>query len=245
MIEAAFISDLHLHPKDAELYQRFQCFLEWAKHQTQAVYILGDFFHVYAGDDLMDTFHHQVANDLKQLSLAGVDVFLMSGNRDFLLAETFASTAGLTLIPDSSVICLTGIRIYLTHGDKYCLHDWPHQCLRLLTRPKLCRLALLNLSKKWRLKLVQEVRSYSQQKTKPTNARRFQISTSALYQDMRKWMVHTVIYGHVHQQAIYEEQFKLLPYQRYVLADWDHLPQILCYTQARGLFFHQIHAQDA
>lgn len=242
MIEAAFISDLHLHPKDAELYQRFQRFLHWAKHKTQTLYILGDFFHVYAGDDLMDTFHQQVANDLKELSLCGVDIFLMPGNRDFLLGDGFASAAGLKLIADPSVICLTGARIYLTHGDAYCLKDWPHQCLRLLTRPRLCRLALLKLAKKWRLKLVQGVRGYSQNKTKPTSTNRYQVSTSSLYSDMRKLMVHTVIYGHVHQQGSYEEQFKLLPYKRYVLADWDKLPLVLCYTQARGLFFHDIHA---
>lgn len=242
MIEAVFISDLHLHPQDAELYHRFQQFLNWAKNKTQSLYILGDFLHVYAGDDLMHDFHHQVANDLKELSLCGVNIFLMPGNRDFLIDTDFASAAGLQLIPDPSVICLTGARIYLTHGDAYCLKDWPHQLLRLFTRPRLCRQALLKLPKKWRMKLVHGVRNYSKNKKKQTNFSRHQIATASLYQDMRKLMVHTVIYGHIHQQTVVEEQFKLLPYKRYVLPDWDHIPQILCYTQSRGLFFDDFYA---
>ena len=242
MIESVFISDLHLHPQDSELYLRFARCLNWAKHKTQALYILGDFFHVYAGDDLMDDFHHQVARDLKELSLSGVDVFLMPGNRDFLIDDAFATAAGLKLIADKSVICLTGARIYLTHGDAYCLQDWRHQLLRLLTRPRFCRQALLSLPKKWRLQLVQGVRHYSKNKKKPKNLNQYQLSIPALYQDMHKLIVHTVIYGHVHQQGVFEEQYKQLPYKRCVLPDWDTSPQVLCYTQARGLFFHDFHA---
>lgn len=233
--EAVFISDLHLHPEMPEITQRFQAFLNWAKDHTRSIYILGDFFHVWAGDDLMDEFSMKILSMLKQLHEFDIKVYFMPGNRDFLIGKTFLSLANVVLLNDPSVICLEDTRIFLTHGDKYCLHDKPHQLLRMLSRPRWLRAALLRFPKKLRQRLIHSVRRHSQQQLRDHQSKKYEVVFNQLFQDMKKQHVFNVIYGHVHQPQYIEKTWKGMLYNVFILSDWDANPTVICYNKRKGI----------
>ena len=177
MNQAVFISDLHLHPDMPEISERFMRFLSWAKTNTTSIYILGDFFHVWIGDDGIGSFEHQIASALQELTQAGMDIFWLPGNRDFLIGAQFLKMCGVKHLPDPSVIALPGMRVMIAHGDAYCLYDYGHQLLRLLTRSTWKRRLLLALPKKLRRLLILAVRQKSQMKaaSRPQNHKKYSI----------------------------------------------------------------------
>ena len=127
----AFISDLHLTPARAEINRIFFDFLRGPARAAQALYILGDLFEYWAGDDdLGDPLNTRVAASLKDLSEAGVPVYVMHGNRDVLLFERFARAAGVRLLGDPTILDLHGIRTLLLHGDSLCTGDARYQAFR-------------------------------------------------------------------------------------------------------------------
>jgi UDP-2,3-diacylglucosamine hydrolase len=239
MNDAVFISDLHLHPKRPEITQRFKNFLAWAEGSTKAIYILGDFFHIWLGDDCMDEFARDIAILLKQLKQKGMELYWMPGNRDFLIGNDFLEMAGLQRLEDPSVILLPGLRVMLSHGDAYCVFDRAHQLLRLLTRNIwFCGLFQL-LPQSWRLALGASLRSYSQMQKKKLDKshQKFQIGQKKLFATMSKLGVFQVIYGHVHRSEIKTNKWKAYQFYEYVLSDWDASPKIICYNIDKGLHF--------
>ncbi len=130
-----FISDLHLDDSRPAIVAQFERFLATATSGAEAVYILGDLFEYWVGDDDLETpFHAVVAGFLRKLSEAGVGVHLMHGNRDFLMADAFCSAAGARLLPDPSVVEAGGARTLLMHGDTLCLDDTDYQAWRATAR---------------------------------------------------------------------------------------------------------------
>lgn len=236
MNQAVFISDLHLHPQDPQIHQRFERFVDWAKVNTQSVYILGDFIHVWAGDDLIDDYALKIIELLKSLNQAGVKVYFMPGNRDFLIGDFFLKKSHMHAISDPTIISLDGMRIFLTHGDRYCTSDKPHQFLRFMTRNVWFKPLFLRFPARLRQYWVASVRNYS--KEKKISARTFSpINTDKLFQDMRRHQVMTTIYGHIHQCGHHINNHHHLTYQRYILSDWDTNIQVLCYNLTKGLNF--------
>lgn len=233
MIDAVFISDLHLHPNIPAITERFTRFVQWAAENTRIVYILGDFFHVWAGDDSLDVWSKSIASQLSWLVAQGVTIHYMHGNRDFLLGEQFAKLAGLHLLPDPSVIEWDGHRILLTHGDSYCTNDRGHQWLRRLTRNRLFPALFLSIPYRFRLRLVSRVRTYSEgNKRKPQWT--MDIVPSVMLSQMQKLGVDAVIHGHIHKPGLTVHSGD---YRQYVLSDWDDNPLILCYYKASGFCF--------
>lgn len=239
MNQAVFISDLHLHPQNDEIHQRFERFVEWAKTNTQEVYILGDFIHVWAGDDLMDDYACKIIKLLQSLYHAGIKVYFMPGNRDFLIGESFLKESHMIALVDPCVIMLDGIRIYLTHGDRYCTSDKAHQFLRFWTRNFWFKPFFLNFPARFRKYLVESVRTYSQQK-KDSPRKFYPINTTKLYQEMRTYHVMTCIYGHIHRCGYHVDVHQHLTYQRYILSDWDTNIRVLCYNSLKGLNFYTV-----
>jgi UDP-2,3-diacylglucosamine hydrolase len=236
MNEAVFISDLHLHPQNSDIHQRFENFLNWAKKNTKSVYILGDFIHAWAGDDLIDPYGLKIIKLLRQLHASGLQTYFMPGNRDFLIGKQFLEQAQANLLQDPCIINLNGERLYLTHGDRYCSQDKAHQFLRLLTRNRLFISLFLVLPKQFRKRLVDSVRVHSQNKKRPSPDL-YRIDERKLFKDMHRYKVFNAIYGHIHQQGHYQDIYKFFAYQRYVLSDWDDNPGVLCYNIQRGLYF--------
>src|SRR5690606_22708070 len=132
---ALFVSDLHLQPEMPLTAQAFFDFLQYRATQADQLYLLGDVFEAWAGDDdLEDAFHADIVQRLRQVADGGTQVFWMAGNRDFLVGEGFAKAAGLALLPDPFVTSIAGRLLVLTHGDEWCTDDRAYMQFRAQVR---------------------------------------------------------------------------------------------------------------
>ncbi|TAL61349.1 MAG: UDP-2,3-diacylglucosamine diphosphatase [Legionella sp.] len=239
MIDIVFISDIHLHPEDQMIQARFNAFIEWAKKSVKTVYILGDLFHLWVGDDDLEPWSEEIAKKINRLTQAGVTVFYLHGNRDFLLGKRFAKLAGWTVLHEPVLIQLAEEPILLVHGDSYCTKDLGHQRLRKLTRNKLFSTIFLSLPLKFRKKLANRLREQSMNGITKTTEEMDVVAESVIKQ-MQEFNVKTLIHGHTHKPGLTKYQVKDATLKRYVLSDWDDTPQILCYNESMGLYFDQI-----
>ncbi|STX29136.1 UDP-2,3-diacylglucosamine hydrolase [Legionella beliardensis] len=240
MLDAVFISDLHLHPQAEEITKRFEGFTKWAATNTRSIYILGDFFHAWAGDDTIEAWSLTIANQLKSLVSQGIKIFFMHGNRDFLVGREFSRMAHITLLPEPSVIKLADTPILLVHGDRYCTQDKAHQRFRRLTRNALFTWLFLHIPKTIRQKMVARVRQHSQNnRAKPIN--QMAIESSAMLNHMQRYQVKLLIHGHTHKPGLTKHYFKGNLFNQYVLSDWDDNPQLLCYHKTKGFYFTHIY----
>ena len=239
MIDAVFISDLHLHPDEASITERFQRFIQWASTHTRAVYILGDFFHVWPGDDALDAWSSSIIHQLAGLSQQGVALYFMPGNRDFLLGHAFAALAGITMLKEPSIIRLGDERVLLVHGDRYCTADRGHQWLRRLTRNRVFPRAFMCFPLAFRERLVNTVRTRSQSnRTKPPL--QMDVVVTTVLNHMRTLGVHILVHGHTHKPGLTTYVHHGVTYRRYVLSDWDDNPLLMCYDKANGFYFDRL-----
>ncbi|KTC69369.1 UDP-2,3-diacylglucosamine hydrolase [Legionella birminghamensis] len=236
MLEAVFISDLHLHPDEKGITRRFEAFLAWiSTNPSRKLFILGDFFHAWAGDDSLDSWSEGIAESLAKLTALGIDTFYMHGNRDFLIGSKFIKKAGLKLLPDPAIIELDGQRILLSHGDRYCTLDKAHQRFRRLTRNRLFNILFLSLPLSFRNRMVESVRQQSQS-NRSLSYDVMDVVAETCIKEMQAYHAPVLIHGHTHKPATSEyrvsESSVLL---RYVLSDWDNTPKFLCFDEKRGL----------
>ncbi|MCW8385550.1 UDP-2,3-diacylglucosamine diphosphatase [Fluoribacter dumoffii] len=236
MIEAVFISDLHLHPEEQAIQERFNEFLKWAEGSVKTIYILGDFFHAWAGDDTLNEWSKGIANQLFSLTQQGIKLFYMHGNRDFLLGRNFAKLAGWTTLSEPTIIQLGQEKTLLVHGDRYCIKDIAHQRFRLITRNKLFSALFLSLPVKYRERLVKKVR-YRSQMDQSKTAEEMDVVAEEVIQHMGRYQTTQLIHGHTHKPGIYFYQNNTQKLTSYVLSDWDDKPQLLCYHHTKGLYF--------
>lgn len=238
MLEAVFISDLHLNPEEPAIFTRFQAFLKWAVRHTRTVYILGDFLHVWAGDDDTSPWSVLIVEQLATLAQKGVKLYFMPGNRDFLIGQAFLTQAKMQALVDPTVITLDHTPVLLTHGDALCTHDKAHQRWRRLTRhPWFARL-FLKCPRTWRRACVRTVRQRSQHYG---HLKQSDVVVSTLLQMMQRYHVRVLIHGHTHRPGVQEHlahQKQTAFYRQYVLSDWDDAPHILCYDKTEGFYFH-------
>lgn len=239
MIEAVFISDLHLHPDEPFILKRFHQFIAWASTHTKSLYILGDFFHVWPGDDGMDEWSMSIAENLLSLAAKGVQIFFMPGNRDFLLGKVFATRASMILLKEPTVITLGDHIILLVHGDRYCTKDVGHQWLRRFTRNDLFSTLFLAIPYQIRVQLVNKVRQRSQDNRKKTSEY-MDIVIPDMLRHMQQYEVTTIIHGHIHQSGLTKHDVQGRIYQQFVLSDWDDWPTFLCYNDTRGVHFKRL-----
>jgi UDP-2,3-diacylglucosamine hydrolase len=238
MIDVVFISDLHLHPENKKIKSRFDAFIRWAKNSVKTIYILGDFFHAWAGDDSIDEWSMGIAKQLHSLSAAGISLFYMHGNRDFLLGNVFASHAGWKILAEPAFITLGKEKVMLAHGDRYCIKDKGHQRFRLLTRNRLFTFLFLSLPLKYREQLVGKVRELSQN-NKGKSMKEMDVVTEAVTKHLSQYKLTTLIHGHTHKPGLTIYSHNSLEFKRYVLSDWDDNPRLLCYDNTKGVYFIQ------
>jgi UDP-2,3-diacylglucosamine hydrolase len=239
-IQAVFISDLHLHPQAPHILKRFEQFIAWAKNQTETVYILGDFLHVWPGDDALDEWSAQIAHLVAQLHQANVKCYFMPGNRDFLLGSHFANLAKWEVLPDPCVINLGEMQILLSHGDQYCTADQSHQWFRWLTRRPSFIWCFTQLPLWLRRRWVEQVREYSQARHQHQQIDVMDVVEESVLNQMMKFNISLLIHGHTHRPFIHEIHYLAHPYTRYVLSDWDDNPQALCYYKPNRIEFNFI-----
>lgn len=215
------ISDLHLQEERPDITRAFLYFLDTEARSADALYILGDFFEVWVGDDAITPFQHEVACALRQLSERGVALFLMHGNRDFLLGRGFCRLAGCTLLQDPSIVELAGRRVLLMHGDTLCTRDEAYMRLRRWLRNPLTLFVLRHLPLSVRLKLARQLRNQSRASTRLKAADIVDVTPVEVEDALRKARVPLLIHGHTHRPAVHAVQLGDACAERIVLGDWE------------------------
>ena len=216
-----FISDLHLEAERPDITRAFLHFLSTRARAAEALYILGDFFEAWIGDDGMDEFQHAIARALRELSDSGTRIYLMHGNRDFLIGKAFCREAGCTLLRDPSLIDLGGEKILLMHGDSLCTLDAAYMKLRRWLRNPLTLFILRNLPLATRHKLARKLRKESRAQTRMKASEIVDVTPAEVEKIMRDKGVRILIHGHTHRPAVHELEIDGRPARRIVLGDWD------------------------
>ena len=227
-----FISDLHLHPSRPLVTDSFMHFLEESATTTDALYILGDLFEVWIGDDDPDPHHRRVIAALRKFTASGPDCFFARGNRDVLIGRQFCAETGIHLLDETTVIDLYDTRVLVSHGDEMCTSDHAYQRFRRQARSPTWRALFLALPLSVRHFLAQRLRRRSQTDTalKPEDIT--DVSVEAVEEAFVTHRVTTMIHGHTHRPGIHEmEVFRTLR-TRIVLGDWYEHGSILRWDES-------------
>ena len=219
MSRSLFISDLHLSPQTPELNAQFRRFLQSAAMEADALYILGDLFDAWIGDDDPSPFARQVKDELAALTRHR-PVFIQHGNRDFLLGDSFAKETGITLLPEEFVLQTPAGPVLLTHGDQLCTDDTDYQQARKLLRSPTFRAQALSMSIPERMEKAAEMRRMSGEAQAAKAENITDVNQQAVEEAMRRNQVHWMIHGHTHRPAVHEFTLDGHPARRVVLADW-------------------------
>ena len=215
------ISDLHLEQQRPDITRAFVHFLQTRARQAEAVYILGDFFEVWVGDDAMGPFQHEIASALRELANSGTRLYLMHGNRDFMLGQGFCQLAGCTLLSDPCRVSFNGEPVLLMHGDSLCTRDTAYMRLRRLLRNPLSLFILRHLPLTTRRKLARKLRSESRAQTRMKAREIIDVTPDEVPRIMAEHGVRTLIHGHTHRPAEHTLEVSGQSARRIVLGDWD------------------------
>lgn len=215
------ISDLHLEEERPDITRAFLRFLQTRASQAEALYILGDFFEAWIGDDAMTPFQRSIAQALRQVADGGTRIFLMHGNRDFMIGTCFCREAGCTLLADPSRVELAGHPVLLMHGDSLCTRDAAYMRMRRILRNPVVLWILRHLPLATRHKLARKLRSESRMQTQQKAVEITDVTPEEIPRLLAAQGVPTLIHGHTHRPAVHELQVGGLPAQRIVLGDWD------------------------
>lgn len=229
MNHTLFISDLHLESDRPDITTRFINFLEKMAPEADAVYILGDLFESWIGDDNASAFNQKIFAAIQGLTQNHIPVYFMRGNRDFLIGQAFAHATGCVILPDPTVIKLYGRHVLLTHGDMLCTDDQRHQRFRYYAHnPKYNRffLWLPLFLRRW---LAQRIRKASKKHTHRIPIAIMDVSPRSLKEMMQLHEVQQLIHGHTHRPGIHALMLDEQSAIRIVLGDWDHRGSVLVY----------------
>lgn len=216
-----FVSDLHLAAERPAATQAFFSLLAGIARQADALYILGDLFEYWAGDDdLSEPFNASVARALRELSDAGVPAFFLQGNRDFLVQRAFAQAAGVTLIDDVTVVELYGMRTVLLHGDTLCTDDKRYQAFRRRVRSRWLQRTLLLTPLWFRRKLIERARRVSELEKRVKTMAIMDVNAEAVVHTFRAQRAQRMIHGHTHRPARHLQEVDGQICERWVLSDW-------------------------
>jgi len=222
-----FISDLHLSAERPDITALFIRFLNNEARQAEALYILGDLFEAWLGDDMVLPEYVDAIAAMKALSDSGVPVFIMHGNRDFFLGEKFTAMSGTTLLDDPTCIDLYGKPTLLLHGDTLCTDDVEYQKFRAMVRNPAWQQQMLALSPQERLALAKEYREMSQAETGDKAEDIMDVNQHTLEQVMQDKGIYHMIHGHTHRPAIHNFNVDTQAAQRIVLGDWHEQGSVL------------------
>ena len=215
------ISDLHLQEERPDITRAFLHFLATRARQADALYILGDFFEAWVGDDGMSAYQQSIARALRELTDSGTRLYLMHGNRDFLIGKQFCRETGAELLNDPSLVTLEGQRVLLMHGDSLCTQDLAYMKLRRWLRNPLTLFILRHLPLSTRFKLARKLRSESKAQTRMKAAEIIDVTPELIPQVLAQHGVTTLIHGHTHRPATHDLRVNGQPARRIVLGDWD------------------------
>jgi UDP-2,3-diacylglucosamine hydrolase len=215
-----FISDLHIDASRPAIIGQFLHFLKTEANSAAALYILGDLFESWIGDDAPDAAQAAAIGGLRALTLSGVPCFVMHGNRDFLLSEQFCRMSGAHLLPDPLIITLYGEAVLVMHGDALCTDDRAYQRLRAAVRDADWQREFLALSIDARRSLAGAARAGSKAHTATMQNTITDVNPESVAIALRAAGTATLLHGHTHRPAVHALQVDGCPRTRIVLGDW-------------------------
>lgn len=211
-----FISDLHLCDQQPQITRSFIQFCQKQARDARALFILGDFFEYWLGDDAVDKTANVAKEALQALSAAGTQLYFMAGNRDFLLGQAYAGACGMHLLCEPHVIELGGEPVLLVHGDAECTDDAAYQQVRKQFRNPQWQQQFLAMPIEQRIEFARQARQASQQHTQNSEQMIMDVNQQAIDGLYRTHQVKTLIHGHTHRPAVHRQGDRL----RIVLGDW-------------------------
>lgn len=215
-----FISDLHISEQQPETSALLLQFLQKIEAKADALYILGDLFNYWIGDDYTNPLLTQVKQALNQLTKSGVPVYFIQGNRDFLIGKRFCRETGITLLPDEVKIDLYGQPTLLMHGDTLCTLDTEYQAFRNTSRSWWWQAVMLRLPLKLRLKKAQRYRQASSSLKQQKSMQIMDVAAQTVIERMTVFDCDLLIHGHTHRPAIHSVELAHGNGTRMVLGDW-------------------------
>ncbi|KMK51124.1 UDP-2,3-diacylglucosamine hydrolase [[Actinobacillus] muris] len=233
-----FIADLHLNDHQPQITAHFLQFLRDNAPLAEAVYILGDLFDFWVGDDEQSELIAQVKQQLKQLTTSDVKCYFICGNRDFLIGNRFAEETGITLLPDYYPIDLFGKKTLLCHGDTLCIDDVKYQRFRRKVHQKWRQRLFLCLPLKWRVSIAEKIRAKSRADKRQKSAEIMDVNPAFTAQTVAKYQAEWLIHGHTHRQAVhYGRKSADSLFTRIVLGDWGEQKISILSVTADGFRF--------
>ena len=226
-----FVSDVHLDASSPDAVEQFLEFLRIHAAGAEALYILGDLFEVWVGDDENDTDKKAICAALRSMTDSGVASFVIHGNRDFLLGRGFCDATGCRLLPDPVVAEFDGERVLLTHGDALCTDDHAYQELRSIVRTAPWQRRFLALPLADRELLANQARAGSRQHTSRTIPTIMDVNPAAVENAFRATGVRRIIHGHTHRPGVHNTSIDGVPVQRIVLGAWYEQGSYLAYER--------------
>ncbi len=222
-----FISDLHIDANAPEITEQFLGVLAGEARGADALYILGDLFESWIGDDAPDASQIAAIEGIKSLTASGVPCFVMHGNRDFLLGERFCSASGARLLHDPVIVTLYGERVLVMHGDALCTDDKAYQRLRATVRDAGWQRRFMALSVASRRALAGAARDGSRAHTAAVEYTITDVNAESVTAALRTAGTATLLHGHTHRPAIHPISVDGRPCTRIVLGDWHNQGSIL------------------
>lgn len=211
-----FIGDLHLSVEHPEITQNFFRFLQQEATQAESLYILGDLFDKWIGDDDPHPLHREVAAGLSALKKKGIPCYFIHGNRDFLIGQAFADESGLILLPEYKIIQLYHYNILILHGDTLCTKDNHYQLFRKTVRHPFIQRLFLSLPLCLRLHIAKKLRHRSGEKNKKKWQEIMDVDPQAVINMIEHYQVNWMIHGHTHRPAIHRIELPQTPLSRSV-----------------------------
>jgi UDP-2,3-diacylglucosamine hydrolase len=219
-VTTLFISDLHLEAGRPDIGRQFLHFLGTEAIAAEALYILGDLFESWVGDDDPDEHYAEMKSAIRAVSDAGVPVFFMHGNRDFMIGDGFAEQTGATILADPHAAELYGEKVLLSHGDAMCTDDVEYQQVRAMTRDPRWQAMMLEKSLDERKALAAQARAASTARGATLDRQIMDVNQAAVEETMRRYGVRTLLHGHTHRPAVHEFTLDGNAVTRVVLGDW-------------------------
>jgi UDP-2,3-diacylglucosamine hydrolase len=226
-----FVSDVHLDAGAPQATEQFLGFLAGEAARAEALYILGDLFEAWVGDDDRQPDNERVCRALRGLTAGGVACFALHGNRDFLLGSGFSARSGCRLLSDPVIAQLDGERVLLTHGDALCTDDHAYQELRSIVRAPAWQRRFLALPRSSRELLAHEARVGSRRHIARTVPYIMDVNAAAVAAAFRATQVRRMIHGHTHRPGVHDLELDGQPAQRIVLGAWHQQGSYLRYER--------------
>ncbi len=215
-----FISDLHLEAERPEIGDQFIRFLQTDAAEAEALYILGDLFEAWVGDDDPNAHYGIIKLAIRKLTDSGIPVYFMHGNRDFMIGRRFANETGIEILKDPYPVKMYGQKALLSHGDAMCTDDVQYQRVRLMTRDPDWQQSMLAKPLKERLRIAEEARRQSLEQKLNLSMDIMDVNQGAVMRAINEYGVDVLLHGHTHRPDVHTVDLGNRKAKRVVLGDW-------------------------